>query len=342
MLKKIFKIFLPFFVCFCLSIQTFASMNGIDVSSWQTGIDVSSTGAEFVVIKATEGVGYVNPDCDRVYQEAVSDGMPRGVYHYAAGGKPEDEAQYFLDNIKGYIGDSILILDYESYASYNGPGWAKRWLDYVYNHTGVKPLIYMNLSTLNSYNWESVRNADYGLWIAAYHNGYTPYYSFDENSIVQGNIYPWDDCLAMFQYTSSGYLNGWNGELDLNVFYGDRETWNAYVGENVDYDGGTTTDAGNIIYYTVQYGDTLSGIATMYGTTYTELANINGIANPNLIYPGQVLAINGENQISYYIVQYGDTLSGIAYKYGTTYTELAQKNGISNPNLIYPGQVIYL
>ena len=43
--------------------------------------------------------------------------------------------------------------------------------------------------------------------------------------------------------------------------------------------------------YTVKKGDTLSGIATKFGTTYQEIARKNGIANPNKIYPGQVLKI---------------------------------------------------
>ena len=42
----------------------------------------------------------------------------------------------------------------------------------------------------------------------------------------------------------------------------------------------------------------------------------------------------------YYVVKRGDTLSGIASKYGTTYQHLAQMNGIADPNKIYPGQKI--
>ena len=45
------------------------------------------------------------------------------------------------------------------------------------------------------------------------------------------------------------------------------------------------------VVYTVVKGDTLSGIASKYGTTYQKLAEYNGISNPNLIYPGQVLTI---------------------------------------------------
>ena len=69
--------------------------------------------------------------------------------------------------------------------------------------------------------------------------------------------------------------------------------------------------------------------------------------NPNLIYPGEVLTIGGaaapiQSAGTTYTVQSGDTLSGIAAKFGTTYQAIAAKNGISNPNLIYPGQVLHI
>ena len=91
-------------------------------------------------------------------------------------------------------------------------------------------------------------------------------------------------------------------------------------------------------------GDTLSGIAAKYGTTYQHLAAINNIANPNLIYPGQVLKVTGSQKPAArtYTVRSGDTLSGIAAKYGTTYQAIAAKNNIANPNLIYPGQVLQI
>ena len=95
--------------------------------------------------------------------------------------------------------------------------------------------------------------------------------------------------------------------------------------------------------YTVQAGDTLSGIASKYGTTYQELARINNIANPNVIYPGQVIKINGGKVEKIYTVKSGDTLSGIANKYGTTWQNIYNNNRDiigSNPNLIKPGQVL--
>lgn len=91
--------------------------------------------------------------------------------------------------------------------------------------------------------------------------------------------------------------------------------------------------------HVVQSGETLSGIAAKFNTSYQSLASLNGLANPNLIYVGQQLKVKGSvtsNRI--YTVQWGETLSSIALKLGTTYQTLSQKNSISNPNLIYSGQ----
>lgn len=95
--------------------------------------------------------------------------------------------------------------------------------------------------------------------------------------------------------------------------------------------------------YIVKSGDTLSGIASKYGTTYQELARINNIANPNVIYPGQVIKINGGTVEKIYTVKSGDTLSGIANSYGTTWQNIYNNNRDiigSNPNLIKPGQIL--
>lgn len=93
--------------------------------------------------------------------------------------------------------------------------------------------------------------------------------------------------------------------------------------------------------YTVKSGDSLSGIASRYGTTVSALASLNGISNPNWIYPGQALKISGSQASSRtYTVRSGDTLSGIASRLGVSWYSLKAKNGISNANLIYPGQVL--
>ena len=78
--------------------------------------------------------------------------------------------------------------------------------------------------------------------------------------------------------------------------------------------------------HVVQYGETLSSIAYQYGTNYQTLAALNGLTNPNLIYPGQILKVNGSVVSNIYTVQYGDNLSSIAAKLGTTYQTLAALN----------------
>lgn len=100
-------------------------------------------------------------------------------------------------------------------------------------------------------------------------------------------------------------------------------------------------NAGQI--HVVQYGENLSSIAAKYGTTWQELARINALSNPDIIYQGQTLSVVGGQSVAtagYCVVEYGDTLSGIAAQFGTTVERLVSANGISNPNMIYAGQVL--
>lgn len=105
--------------------------------------------------------------------------------------------------------------------------------------------------------------------------------------------------------------------------------------------------------YTVKSGDTLSGIASRFGVSYEQLARLNNIANPNRIYVGQVLRVNGQAAPRYnnysrssatasvrggYTVKSGDTLSGIAAQYGLNWHTLAQRNNLQSPYTIYVGQ----
>lgn len=94
-------------------------------------------------------------------------------------------------------------------------------------------------------------------------------------------------------------------------------------------------------YHTVKSGEVLWKIASKYDTTWQELAKINKLENPNLIFPGQKIKISGDKK-EYYTVKSGDELGTIASRYGTTSKELAEINKLKNPNLIYPGQKIKL
>ncbi len=131
-----------------------------------------------------------------------------------------------------------------------------------------------------------------------------------------------------------------NGIQNANLIYPGQvlRVADSGQGSNVSQKATTTTTSGT---YTVRYGDTLSAIASRYGTSTSTLASINGIPNPNWIYPGQVLKLSGGSSTRVYTVRSGDTLSGIASRLGTSWTALKVKNGLANANLIYPGQTLY-
>lgn len=337
---------------FALPLPVSAAMNGIDVSSWQNGIQVDQVqGVEFVIAKAMEGTSYVNPDCDRVYQDAKRAGYSLGVYHFASGGDALAEAKHFVDNISGYLEEALLVLDFEGMAVNQGVGWAKDWMDAVYNMTGVKPLIYMSNSVIHRYDWSSVVNAGYDLWNAGYYRGYTPIYGFVSSPPLYGGLGEFANDTPLYQYTSSGRLSRWSGNLDLNIFYGDRSDWAAYASHTSSGDYTPTEKPSHaedkVIYYTVRSGDTLSDIALRYNMTYQSIAEKNGISNPNLIYPGQRLVISGQytsssgvTESNTYTVSSGDCLSAIGSQMGVSWQSIASANGIYSPYLIYPGQVL--
>lgn len=96
-------------------------------------------------------------------------------------------------------------------------------------------------------------------------------------------------------------------------------------------------------FYIVQPGDTLSQIAMSYNTTVKTLAILNNISNVNLIYPGQIIllpTVRHDTVHTLYTVQKGDTLWGISRRFGVSIAKIVMLNRISNPNLIYPGNVL--
>lgn len=328
------------------------ALKGIDISNWQSGLDVAKLNIDFAIMKATEGVGFVDPTCDGFFQAAKSAGKLVGVYHFARNSQNSADAEvdYFIKNVEGYLNTpgTIFVLDWED--AVHDVAWAKRWLDLFKEKTGKKALIYMSESVVLSYDWSAVAAADYGLWVARYRDNVADY-NFDMSNAGPTPAVKYWDFYAMWQWTSSGRLDGWGGNLDCNEFYGDANTWNAYANSaagNPELKAVPPVEpsqpplAENT--YTVQAGDTLSEIAAKYGTDYHYLAAINGVANPNMIYAGQLLRVPGrsaptERTIT---VQWGDNLSTIAAAHGTNWQTLAQINNLPNPDLIHPGDVLRL
>ncbi len=218
-------------------------MNGIDVASWQTGIDLSKVPCDFVICKATGGRGYKNPDFKRQIEQALALGKCAGAYHFAwdkgyTGATPEQEAQWFLDVVQPYLGQIVLALDWEAEAKKLGPAWAKRWLDHVYKQTGIRALIYASASTVDNKAWADVAKS-YPLWVSefaistdpSYNAGYTPVHGYLADPPGDDNIGPWGTNITIRQYTSMGFLEGWNHRLDLNIAYIDRTGWDKLCGQ---------------------------------------------------------------------------------------------------------------
>lgn len=350
------------------------SMNGIDISHWQDGIDLAQVPYDFVVIKATEGTRMIDNCCDKFYQKAKTLGKCLGVYHYANGGDYRAEADHFLKNVQGYIGEAILVLDWESQgnAQWNKSDniWCKNWLDYVHEKTRVRPLLYIQKSALS----KVAGIGDYGLWVAQY---------ADKNPTGYQNT-PWNEgtyACAMRQYSSTGRLSGYSGNLDLDKFYGDELAWNKYAGKGNASKPSVPSGSGNPnpepagstldLAYDVMVKEIRGDARKSYlGSRYEEVQSfINHIASASTDALAQEVkagkygnnpvrktvlmdrydevqgVINGSSGSAssgavYYTIKPGDTLSGIAAKYGTTYQKIAQINGMANPNKIYAGREI--
>ncbi|MGQ9666584.1 MAG: LysM peptidoglycan-binding domain-containing protein [Anaerolineae bacterium] len=107
---------------------------------------------------------------------------------------------------------------------------------------------------------------------------------------------------------------------------------------------GAPAASGQVVHV-VRWGETLEGIAARYGVSVWAIVQANGLANPDYIYVGQTLIIPAAGAPApaggtTYVVQWGDSLSSIAYRFGTTVEAIMGANGLSNPNFIYAGQVL--
>lgn len=211
---------------------------------------------------------------------------------------------------------------------------AQVFLESVKRLTNKEVIVYSDLSNATSRFNRNIAN-NYELWLA--------YYG-DYNNLADVET-SWERWIGI-QYTDSGNVAGISGNVDRDLY-----TESIFLSDTSEIPN-TPNPNDNIntetVFYTVQAGDTLSEIASRYGTTVQELVDINNLANPNLIFPGETLRIatnstvqgsetRGAGSITY-TVQRGNTLSQIASAYGVTVSQIAETNNIQNPNLIYPGE----
>lgn len=202
---------------------------GYDVSQYQGNIDFAafSAAASFVVIRASRGA----PDPGQTSAQYADSkfavnrtgaeryGMEAGFYHYAY---PEynsaiAEADCFADNVGSLKPGQFVVLDYESSWGGDRVGWCKTWLDRVQARLGVKPLIYLNLSTARGSNWSPVIDGGYGLWMARW--------DYDPNAAAPTTGWP---VTAMRQYSNDARAAGITGAVDGDVFYGSLDALKAY------------------------------------------------------------------------------------------------------------------
>lgn len=223
-------------------------MNGIDVASYQSGIDFSKVPVDFVIIKITQGLNYINPAYKNQLASALNNKKLTGVYHYITGDGASAEAKHFCNNIKDRIGKSIICLDWEqgSNKAWNNTAYLRKIVQKVISLTNIIPVIYVQQSAMQSVK-KVVPNCP--LWIAQYAN----------MNITGYQIKPWNegkyDCVIR-QYSSKGRLTGWAGNLDLNKFYGTKNDWMKLVNNTA-----TTRlqqgqyKIGNYVVSDVEYGD---------------------------------------------------------------------------------------
>lgn len=344
-MRKIFLSILLVAIIVAISTQAFAFSqsseklyNGIDVSEWQGNIDfgeVARAGIEVVYIRASEGRGYVDPYFRENYEKAKANGLRTGFYHFLTAtneAEAKEEAKFFVSNIKGLEPDCRLAMDFEVFDGLDVSTIneiSRVFLETVEKLSGKECVIYSD-----AYNARTVFSKelaeDYPIWVADY---------FVEEPESNGKWKFW----VGFQYSDRGRVNGIDGNVDRDYF-----TNGVFLNNVSQIPKDTVTDKNQEFkYIRVSRGETLSGIAIKYNTSYQYLARINSIANPNLIYVGQelkvpVLADYNIHDTSHrlYIVRRGNTLTQIAREYGVTIENIVELNGIANPNLIYIGETL--
>lgn len=261
-----------------------SEVKGIDVSHHQGEIDfakVKASGIQFAMLRA--GYGWENPDVQtdqrfyQNYRKAVKAGLPCGAYHYSYATNTREaqlEADFFLKIINGCKFGYPVAFDMEDKSQAN---LGRKLLTDIaitfcerMKKAGLYACVYTNPDWMKN-RLEMERLKAYDLWLARYNNE------------------PGYDGMGMWQYSSTGRVDGISTAVDLDIAYKDYPGIMKRNGLN-----GYAKPAPVQKKYTVKSGDTMSGIAVKYGVSLQALIKANPqVKNPNLIRPGDVLVISG-------------------------------------------------
>jgi lysozyme len=315
-----------------------AQMLGADISEWQGPTTLGAFSGSFILIREGFGTSRLDHQFVSNRDQARALGLPHGFYWYAYPeyDTPQAEATDFATWTDWQAGE-LAVLDFEEPSSHP-VSWALQFVQTFEQLRGFKPLIYMSQNELYAYDWSAVAGNGNGLWEAKW-----------DGSLVAPASGAFAFAAAK-QYTDATSYPGISGRIDGDVFYGTAQQWAAY-GRSGIVPGPSPSPTPQpqpqpqpqpapACSHVVQPGDTLWGLVD---GSWASVAAANGLANPNLIYPGQTLNLCARASTPapanscVITVQPGDTLSGLV---GSRWPEVAAENGIRNPNLIYPGEKI--
>lgn len=198
---------------------------GVDISKWQAGIDLAAVDPDFVIVKVTQDAGAyatTNPNHVEQISAALALGRPTGVYHYVGGGDNGDaddaaaEAGRFLAAVQatGHGADVFYAIDWESIenSAWGNLSYLSIIIDRVQSATGRPVLLYASSGV---YPWEMASAYGCALWVAQYADEEPT--GWDASPWTDGT---WNPAGRMHQYTGTGRVNGYAGDLDLNVWHG--------------------------------------------------------------------------------------------------------------------------
>lgn len=202
---------------------------GIDISNHQasltTGAALGAINPDFTIIMATQGDWFTNPLLGEQVDAALALGRPTGVYHYVDGSGVEAEASHFLDAVGPYSDRVFWAVDWEAGENdaWGDENYLRAVIDAIKARVGRRGLLY---ASSDAYP-DAVQAATGSMrWVAQYADSDPT--GWDKN--------PWSDgswTAPMHQYTGTGRVPGYDGNLDLNLFRGGEDDLWALAGKAV-------------------------------------------------------------------------------------------------------------